>query len=101
MVPLCRTPTHPTQNGDVLPVFCHGGAINVTVWMIYTHVKPGLMQLGRSATLQQVDAAICVAHPGATTGQQESIYAMASAYNGWHFGSEPVKHFLAGQCQET
>jgi hypothetical protein len=89
---LCQYRVTYTADGNFLPVLCRGGAINVLAWRIYVRIGPHVMSLNRSATLLEVEKAMCrdgkLLH--ATLPEREYAYDMSSAYYGWKFGAAPL-----------
>jgi hypothetical protein len=72
------------EDGNVGPLTCRGG-VNVGAWENLAGGRSPLMSLGPSPTEEQVIAAVC-AGGSYTTNQLDSVYDLASAYYGWHFG---------------
>jgi hypothetical protein len=58
-IDLCSADLVTTANGNVYPLLCHSGAVNVTAWRFYVQVSSNILALGRDVTLEQVQAALC------------------------------------------
>ena len=90
---LCQYRLTYTADGNFIPLFCRGGALNVLAWRAYVQIGPNVMSLSRSATLIQVETAMCrdgkLLH--ATAPEKEYAYDISSAYYGWKFGDAPIK----------
>jgi hypothetical protein len=91
VVDLCSADLVSTANGNVYPLLCQGGAVNVPAWMFYVQVSSNILALGRDVTLQQVQAAMCAdqSQYHATYVEESSAYELAAAYYGWSFTPEP------------
>jgi hypothetical protein len=90
-VDLCSADLVQTANGNVYPLLCQGGAVNVPAWKFYVQVSSNVLSLGRDATLDQVRAALCAdqSQYHATYVEESSAYELAAAYYGWNFTPEP------------
>ena len=91
VVNLCSTPLQTTANGNATPLFCRGGEVNVPAWKFYANVSPSILGLGLNPTGGQVQAALCddFNRSHATKSEEESGYALATAYYGWTFNLKP------------
>lgn len=69
-------------NGD--PATCDGTRVNVATWNYFAPYRPPMYSLGRNATRCQVAAVYDEGHLDAAWNF--SVYEMAKAYYGWHFG---------------
>jgi hypothetical protein len=99
VVDLCTTAVHVAIfNGDVWPVTCDNGRVNVAAWSILKNMHSGLMRLGRQATLAQTEAAFCISLKHMTSNQANSVYRISAAYNGWRNRTLPFK-FLSTGCR--
>jgi hypothetical protein len=89
---LCQYRVTYTADGNFLPVLCYGGAVNVLAWRIYVGIGPHVMSLSRSATLLEVEKAMCRdgKYTHATLQEREYAYDLSFAYYGWKFGAAPV-----------
>jgi hypothetical protein len=89
---LCQYRVTYTADGNFLPVVCWGGAVNVLAWRIYVRIGPHVMSLSRSATVLEVEKAMCRdrKYTHATLLESEYAYGISSAYYGWKFGAAPV-----------
>jgi hypothetical protein len=83
---LCMYELTHSADGNVFPQFCRGGAVNVLAWRFYVPISSGVMSLGRGATLQDIQAALCRDESRFHATAVEEIYAyeLSSAYYGWH-----------------
>jgi len=90
-VDLCSADLVATANGNVYPLLCQGGAVNVTAWRFYVQVSSNILALGLDPTLDQVQAALCAdqSQYHATYVEESSAYQLAAAYYGWSFTPEP------------
>ena len=89
---LCTTKTIATANGNVQPVLCRGGAVNVQAWKFYaTAIAPSVLAAGPAARLPDVELAAC--RDGArfrdTMPELDWAFVIASAYYGWTFAFDP------------
>lgn len=91
----CAVPIVLTEDGNVHPLLCHGGGVNVGAWLFYEHLRPSIMAMGRYATPRQVFTLMCNLPRDKANGfnrnltlpEYEHSYSLASAYNGWKFTS--------------
>lgn len=91
----CTLPIVLTEDGNVHPLLCHGGGVNVGAWLFYEHLRPSIMAMGRYATPRQVFTLMCNLHRDKPSGfkrnltlpEYENAYSLTSAYNGWKFTS--------------
>lgn len=84
--------TH-TMDGNVLPLLCRGGGVNVLAWNFYTELLSPAMDLDAHATrCQQFDALTDTASGGGQDAPQlYSAYTLVAAYYGWgHKVPSPV-----------
>ena len=89
----CTQPITTAQDGNVSPLFCPNGDLNVTAWKalaVTGHDAP--MALGPSATEAQVVASECGGKAGMTGTIAQSQEQLAAAYNGWPFSSTSVEN---------
>jgi hypothetical protein len=88
---LCSYDLEETADGNVRPIFCRGGAINVLAWTFYTQVSSNVMSLGGGSTLTAVKAAMCsdMSDFHATLPEEHYAYEISAAYYGWSFSPEP------------
>ena len=88
---LCSYETQATADGNVTPIFCRGGAINVQAWTFYAPISSNVMALGRGATRTAVTAAMCLDMKNfhATLDEEGYAYEISAAYYGWTFSPEP------------
>jgi hypothetical protein len=83
------------EDGNVGPLTCREG-VNVGAWDVLAHGgRSPLVTLGRNPTQAQVIAAICAGGPY-TTNMLDSVYQLASAYYGWHFGEQLFLDYTYG-----
>lgn len=96
----CTLPITEQTDGNVAPLLCPNGGVNVTAWHHYASgpdfTWSKTMALGRRATAAQVSEAMCVDYRAVYGTRPRTISAerLASAYYGWTFASDdPVARF--------
>jgi hypothetical protein len=84
---LCQTGVTFTADGNVTPLQCKSGALNVQAWFYYKSVSASVLGLGLNPTEGQVESAICddLKHNHATRTEEASGYRLARLYYGWTF----------------
>ncbi len=84
---LCQTDVIFTADGNVTPLLCKSGALNVQAWFFYKNVSASVLGLGLNPTEGQVESAICddINHNKATRPEEASGYKLAATYYGWSF----------------
>jgi hypothetical protein len=89
---LCQLRLTTTADGNYTPTLCRGGAINVLAWRAYVGIAPSVMSLSRSATLLDVEQAMCRDGKSRhdTNPELEYAYRLSAAYYGWKFGVAPM-----------
>jgi len=95
----CSVTVDVAPNGDISPLFCADGGINVLAWQAYAKRNPSVMSLGRGATSSDVLAAMCndlVSSVHASVDDEKNIEALAARYNGWTF---TISGFSAASCR--
>jgi hypothetical protein len=79
-------------DGNVYPVLCSGGRVNVGAWLFYAHNHPSMMSLSRTTSVARMTASLCHFMVDAPKGfnlfeetlpEQENVFTLAAAYNGW------------------
>ena len=90
---LCTKPVTTTSDGNVTPLFCKSGAVNVQAWTFYSSISASILGLGLNPSNGQPQSAMCddIAHNGATRTQEANGYRLAAAYYGWAFTFDPTK----------
>ena len=90
---LCQTPVTFTADGNVTPLLCKSGALNVQAWFFYKNVSASVLGLGLNPTEGQVESAICddLKHNQATRVEEASGYKLAATYYGWTFNVDVAK----------
>ena len=90
---LCSKPVTTTSDGNVMPLSCSNGAVNVQAWTFYSSISASILSLGLNPNAGQPQAAMCddIAHNGATRAQEANGYRLAAAYYGWSFTFDPNK----------
>jgi hypothetical protein len=84
-------------DGNVSPILCANGGINVPAWNYYAANHLAVMSLGPSATSSQVLNAMC--SDTSTNPIEENAEQLVSHYNGWPFGNDTeFTEFLAQNC---
>jgi hypothetical protein len=84
---LCQTSVTFTADGNVTPLLCKSGALNVQAWFFYKNVSGSILGLGLNPTQGQAESAICddLNHNHATRVEEASGYKLAATYYGWSF----------------
>ena len=90
---LCTAPITFASDGNVAPLLCKSGAVNVKAWQFYADISASVLGLGLNPTQGQVQSAMCddVQHNHATQSEEANGYRLASAYYGWNFSIDPTK----------
>ena len=90
---LCSKQITATGDGNVTPLLCTTGAVNVQAWRFYAEISASVLGLGLNPTQGQVINAVCddITHNHATRTQEVSGYKLASTYYGWAFNVDPAK----------
>jgi hypothetical protein len=89
---LCQLRLTTTADGNYTPTLCRGAAINVLAWRAYVGIAPSVMSLSRSATMVEVEQAMCRDGKSRhdTNPELEYAYGLSAAYYGWKFGDAPM-----------
>lgn len=91
-------------DGNVTPLLCASGGVNVLAWQLYAGhpgTYPELFRLGPFASPTQVYSAMCSDYHDVFGTNPLTISAehLAGAYYGWRFaGNNPVTDFTANGC---
>jgi hypothetical protein len=81
------------EDGNVYPLMCSRHRVNVGAWLFYARNRPSMMSLSRTSTIARVTESLChymAREPKGfnlsdeTLPEQESVFMLAAAYNGWH-----------------
>jgi hypothetical protein len=90
---LCSAPTQVSANGNVFPLLCRGGEVNVVAWKHYADVSNTVLGLGQNPTQGQVEGALCadLRLNHATPPIESSGYQLAKAYYSWNFLTDPTQ----------
>lgn len=90
---LCQTNVTFTADGNVTPLLCKSGALNVQAWFFYKTVGASILGLGLNPTEGQAESAICddINHNHATRPEEASAFQLAKAYYGWGFTVDATK----------
>ena len=84
-------------DGNVSPILCTNGGVNVPAWNYYAANHLAVMSLGQSATASQVLSAMC--SDTSTNPIEENAEQLVSHYNGWAFGNDTeFTEFLSQNC---
>ena len=88
---LCSEAVIFTADGNVTPILCPSGAVNVRAWQFYAGVSASILGLGLNPTQGQAEAAICddFKHNHATKAEEANGYKLAATYYGWSFSIDP------------
>lgn len=79
-------------DGNVYPLLCSGHRVNVGAWLFYAHNHPSMMSFMRATPIDRVTTSLChytVDEPKGfnlfeeTLPEQENVFTLAAAYNGW------------------
>jgi hypothetical protein len=91
-VALCAQPLVTDQAGNVEPLLCSDGGLNVLAWKFYAPLAPKVLAAGTAASFKVVQAAICgdVITKHATVLAELNAYNLAAAYYGWSFTTDPT-----------
>ncbi len=86
----CSIPLTTSADGNVSPLLCPNGGVNVRAWQVYATNNLLVMEQPRDATEQQVYQAMCsdIASGHTTDPTEESAEELAAYYNGWSFGED-------------
>ncbi|MHB8571744.1 MAG: hypothetical protein ACYDAY_02145 [Candidatus Dormibacteria bacterium] len=76
-------------DGNVSPLACSDGRLNVRAWRALAQDNPSVMTLGPYATPAQVHAAACMDVQRSTIPIEQSVVDIATIYYGWQFGTRP------------
>jgi hypothetical protein len=101
----CSTNLSYASNGNISPIQCSDGSLNILAWKALSALEPKVMKLGYSPTLAQLQTALCDdandadvdSNSSITLPLETSIYQISSLYYGWHF-SINVANVLAHDC---
>ncbi len=85
VVPECSTPLTHTQDGNVTPLTCKNGDINVPAWKFYAPLSSEVMALGAHMGVEIVLHTMCsdVKVHHATRVEEVRGAQLASDYYGW------------------
>lgn len=91
--PECAVAVTLSSDGNVFPLLCSNSRVNVGAWLFYARNRPSMMSLPRSASRARIIASLCNYRTGTPAGynlteetlpEQEDVFILADAYNGWH-----------------
>ncbi len=88
-------------DGNVWPVSCVNGDLNVLAWQEIAKGNPLIMTLGPYATPDQVEEALCSDLRNSTIPIATSAYQISALYYGWSFGVDPSQILPNGGCPTT
>ena len=90
---LCQTSVSFTADGNVTPLLCKSGALNVQAWFFYKSVSASILGLGLNPTEGQAESAVCddLNHNHATRVEEVSGFKLAATYYGWSFAVDVTK----------
>jgi ABC-type lipoprotein export system ATPase subunit len=91
----CSSKLYYSENGNAGPITCTDGDVNVPAWNFYASLEPKVMMLGVSASLTQVERAVCQGGQNMTFPERIYAYQLAARYYGWHFGTKPTQALAA------
>lgn len=87
-------------DGNVAPLICNSGGLNVLAWRFYAPLATAVMSLGRGATYAQVVNAMCVDRSvnHATLPEAKNAATLAAAYYGWSTSILSKLNAYLGSC---
>jgi hypothetical protein len=88
-------------DGDVGPISCPNGDLNVLAWQQMAAGNPVVMTLGPYATPSQVEEAVCTDMHNSTGPIATSTYQISALYYGWSFGIDPTSVITSGGCPSS
>ena len=91
----CRTQLSVGADGNVSPLFCSNGDLNVLAWEHVAKTNPLVLSLGPNVLPDQVLRAMCSDLRNSTIPVVVSSYQLAQAYYGWDFGIDPSQELEA------
>jgi hypothetical protein len=99
----CSLPITTAADGNVSPLTCLDGGVNVLAWNQLASDHPVLMTLGPGATPTQVEQAACtdLSQNTRTIPITVSTEEIAAVYYGWKFPSDPLDgglYLTEGKC---
>lgn len=95
----CSESVNTTSDGNVSPLYCSDGGVNVLAWQAYAKLNPSVLSLARGSTSSQVLRAMCTdvgSSARASVAQEASAEALAARYNGWPFN---IRDFSGASCR--
>jgi len=88
-----------SSNGDSGPVTCTNGDLNITEWDGLAALEPSIMTLGYTATVAQVESALCAdVRANISNPIEVTNYQISALYYGWNFSSNPSVVITNGSC---
>jgi hypothetical protein len=86
----CSLSLTTSADGNVSPLLCPDGGVNVSAWHVYATNNLLVMEQPRDATENQVVQAFCsdLAGGHTTLTIEQSAEELAAHYNGWAFGGD-------------
>ncbi|MGH7142047.1 MAG: hypothetical protein ACREF5_01045 [Candidatus Saccharimonadales bacterium] len=105
--PECNLPITYSSDGNLGSLTCSGGELNVTAWEALAALEPQVMTLGYSATISQIQSALCAdatdsnsdANTTSSSVIEGSTYQISALYYGWNFSPNPDVILNNGNCQ--
>jgi hypothetical protein len=95
----CSTTISFSSNGDSGPIQCTDGYLNSAEWTSLATLEPQVMTLGYSATISQVETALCNdVHANIANVIEETNYQISALYYGWNFSTSPTSVITGGAC---
>jgi hypothetical protein len=88
-------------DGNVGPITCPDGDLNVLAWQQMAASNPLVMSLGPYATPSQVEEALCADLRTSTIPIETSAYKISALYYSWSFGIDPSAVLLNGGCPQA
>lgn len=89
-------------DGDVGPLRCPGGGVNVNAWDDYVQLRPALLSAGRRATARAAVRWFCgagqPAEIGVTYAEMDAVAQLAAAYYGWRWPLPRAEDVTASEC---
>jgi hypothetical protein len=94
----CKQSLIYASNGNLSPVKCSNGNLNILAWNAISAQEPKVMRLGYSPTQSQVQSAMCSDASAANIDSsvaisapiEETAYYLSALYYGWNFSINPA-----------
>ncbi len=96
----CVQAIETSPDGNVSPLTCADGSVNIPAWDALTRDDISVLGLGPHATVANVRAALCQVRSQTPQDDstQESAVQIAAAYYGWQLGASPTTVVTGNAC---